>query len=134
MKDATGDGPHQNLAKTQIHRSLLRLLAGVRGVSVYSPLQGDVLPGGSESRLPADRTISMSRANSTYEAAMLKLARYGRRGLSLHAHYTYAHAMDWNPNESPMWPATTCWTRQFQPGVRNQQPRRAPLGRRHVDL
>ena len=23
-----------------------------------------------------------------------------RRGLSLHAHYTYAHAMDWNPNES----------------------------------
>jgi hypothetical protein len=26
--------------------------------------------------------------------------RYGRRGLSLHAHYTYAHAMDWNPNES----------------------------------
>ena len=42
----------------------------------------------------------MSRANSTYEAAMLKVARYGRRGLSLHAHYTYAHAMDWNPNES----------------------------------
>jgi len=42
----------------------------------------------------------MSRANSTYEAAMLKVARYGHRGLSLHAHYTYAHAMDWNPNES----------------------------------
>ncbi len=42
----------------------------------------------------------MSRANSTYEAAMLKVVRYGRRGLSLHAHYTYAHAMDWNPNES----------------------------------
>jgi hypothetical protein len=41
-----------------------------------------------------------SRANSTYEAAMLKVERYGRRGLSLHAHYTYAHAMDWNPNES----------------------------------
>ncbi|MGA3160465.1 MAG: TonB-dependent receptor [Terracidiphilus sp.] len=41
-----------------------------------------------------------SRANSTYEAAMLKVVRYGRRGLSLHAHYTYAHAMDWNPNES----------------------------------
>jgi hypothetical protein len=40
-----------------------------------------------------------SRANSTYEAAMVKLDRYGRRGLSLHAHYTYAHAMDWNPNE-----------------------------------
>jgi hypothetical protein len=41
-----------------------------------------------------------SRANSTYEAAMLRVERYGRRGLSLHAHYTYAHAMDWNPNES----------------------------------
>jgi len=42
----------------------------------------------------------MSRANSTYEAAMVKITRFGRRGLSLHAHYTYAHAMDWNPNES----------------------------------
>jgi len=41
-----------------------------------------------------------SRANSTYEAAMLKIARMSRRGLSLRAHYTYAHAMDWNPNES----------------------------------
>ena len=45
-------------------------------------------------------TQIMSRANSTYEAAMLKVDRYGRRGLSLHAHYTYSHAMDWNPNES----------------------------------
>lgn len=41
-----------------------------------------------------------SRANSTYEAAMVRFTRYGERGLSLHAHYTYAHAMDWNPNES----------------------------------
>jgi hypothetical protein len=40
----------------------------------------------------------MSRANSTYEAAMVKIVRLGRRGLSLHAHYTYAHAMDWNPD------------------------------------
>jgi hypothetical protein len=31
---------------------------------------------------------------------MLKVVRYGHRGLSLRAHYTYAHAMDWNPNES----------------------------------
>jgi hypothetical protein len=45
-----------------------------------------------------------SKANSTYEAAIVKLARYGRRGLSLHAHYTYAHAMDWNPNASPLDP------------------------------
>jgi hypothetical protein len=43
-----------------------------------------------------------SRANSTYEAAMFKVTRYGHRGLSLHAHYTYAHAMDWNPNESTL--------------------------------
>ena len=41
-----------------------------------------------------------SRANSTYEAASIKIVRSGRRGLNLHAHYTYAHAMDWNPNES----------------------------------
>jgi len=43
-----------------------------------------------------------SKANSTYEAAMVKLTRYGSRGLSLHAHYTYAHIMDWNPSESPL--------------------------------
>jgi hypothetical protein len=35
---------------------------------------------------------------------MVKLTRYGRRGLSLHARYTYSHAMDWNPNESPLNP------------------------------
>jgi hypothetical protein len=46
-----------------------------------------------------------SMANSTYEAATVKITRYGQRGLSLHAHYTYAHAMDWNPNQSPMDPA-----------------------------
>ena len=43
-----------------------------------------------------------SKANSTYEAAMVKLTRYGSRGLSFHAHYTYAHTTDWNPNESPL--------------------------------
>ena len=41
-----------------------------------------------------------SRANSTYDAAMFKISRYGGHGLSLHAHYLYAHATDWNPNES----------------------------------
>ena len=45
-------------------------------------------------------TQIMSRGNSTYEAAMLKVERYGNHGLTLHAHYTYAHAMDWNPSES----------------------------------
>ena len=44
----------------------------------------------------------MSRANSTYEALMLRVIRSGRRGLNLMAYYTYAHAMDWNPNESTL--------------------------------
>jgi hypothetical protein len=44
----------------------------------------------------------VSRANSTYEAAIVKIARYGRNGLSFHANYTYAHAMDWNPNETTL--------------------------------
>jgi len=41
-----------------------------------------------------------SRANSTYEAFQFKLTRYGSRSLTLRAHYLYAHATDWNPNES----------------------------------
>src|ERR1035437_5180165 len=45
-------------------------------------------------------TQIMSRANSTYEAWSVKAIRYGRKGLNLRAHYTYSHAMDWNPNES----------------------------------
>lgn len=45
-----------------------------------------------------------SKANSIYEAATIKVARYGRRGLNLRGHYTYSHAMDWNPDESPMSP------------------------------
>jgi hypothetical protein len=49
----------------------------------------------------------ISRANSTYEAWMVRAVRYGRRGLSLHAHYTYSHAMDWNPNESPLDPSAS---------------------------
>jgi hypothetical protein len=51
---------------------------------------------------PAYQQLSSieSRANSTYQATMIKLARYGRHGLNLRAHYLYAHATDWNPNES----------------------------------
>jgi hypothetical protein len=41
-----------------------------------------------------------SRANSTYEAAMLHLSKTSRHGLGFQARYVYAHAMDWNPNES----------------------------------
>ena len=48
-----------------------------------------------------------SKANSTYEAAMVKLTRYGRRGLNFRANYTYAHAMDWNPDGSPLDPVDT---------------------------
>jgi hypothetical protein len=62
-------------------------------------------PTGAAGRLnPSYQQITeiMSRANSTYEAAMLRITRYGRRGLMLRAHYTYAHAMDWNPNETTL--------------------------------
>jgi hypothetical protein len=41
-----------------------------------------------------------SRASSTYEAALIKIVRYGGHGLNFRAHYLYAHAVDWNPNES----------------------------------
>jgi hypothetical protein len=54
-----------------------------------------------------------SKANSTYEAAMLKVVRYGRRGLSLHAHYTYSHAMDWNPGESPLDPNPAQFNQEY---------------------
>ena len=67
------------------------------------PAGSPLTPGGACGRLNPDFqqiTAIGSRANSTYEAAMIKLTRYGQRGLGLHAHYTYAHAMDWNPNES----------------------------------
>jgi hypothetical protein len=47
-------------------------------------------------------TQLMSRANSTYEAGMLGLSRSGRRGLSFNLRYTYAHAMDWNPDEGAL--------------------------------
>ncbi|MGA7244450.1 MAG: carboxypeptidase-like regulatory domain-containing protein, partial [Terracidiphilus sp.] len=40
-----------------------------------------------------------SRANSTYEAAVLRVSR-NARALALRARYTYAHAMDWNPDET----------------------------------
>ena len=42
-----------------------------------------------------------SRANSTYEAAVLRVSRTSRAGFSAHARYTFAHAADWNPDETP---------------------------------
>jgi hypothetical protein len=43
---------------------------------------------------------AFSRANSTFESASLLLSRTGRNGLTFHARYTYAHTMDWNPDDS----------------------------------
>jgi hypothetical protein len=40
-----------------------------------------------------------SRANSTYEALLLRISR-NARAFALRARYTYAHAMDWNPDET----------------------------------
>lgn len=60
-------------------------------------------PTGATGRLnPNYQLVSEieSRANSTYEGAVVRLSRYGRRGLSFSSHYTYSHAMDWNPDES----------------------------------
>ncbi len=72
-------------------------------VPFYASWPSNTSPTGFGGRLNPDyQQISeiMSRANSTYEAGMVKLERYGRKGLTLHAHYTYGHAMDWNPDES----------------------------------
>ena len=44
-------------------------------------------------------TQIMSRANSTYEAGTVRLMRTARRGMTFQLRYTYAHAMDWNPDE-----------------------------------
>jgi hypothetical protein len=88
VEDSTGKGP---IKTPQIK------------VPFYASWPADNSATGFSGRLNQDYqqiTQIMSRANSTYDAAMLKITRYGRRGLSLHAHYTYSHAMDWNPNES----------------------------------
>jgi hypothetical protein len=90
VKDPTGTGP---IKSTQIT------------VPFYATWPSPTSPTGTAGRLNANyQQISeiMSRANSTYEALMVRIAREGRRGLSLHAHYTYAHAMDWNPNNTTL--------------------------------
>lgn len=59
--------------------------------------------GGTVGRInPSFQQIgeAFSRANSTYESAVLRISRAGRGGLMLHARYTYAHTMDWNPDDS----------------------------------
>ncbi len=86
--DATGEGP---LKTRQIT------------VPFFASWPSTSASSGTAGRLNTNYqqiTELMSRANSTYEAATLRVSRYGRRGLTLHARYTYGHAMDWNPNES----------------------------------
>ena len=90
VKDPTGKGP---IKSTQIT------------VPFYATWPSSTSPTGTAGRRNANyQQISeiMNRANSTYEALMVRIAREGRRGLSLHAHYTYAHAMDWNPNNTTL--------------------------------
>ena len=90
VKDPTGTGP---IKSTQIT------------VPFYATWPSPTSSTGTAGRLNPDyQQISeiMSRANSTYEALMVRIAREGGHGLSLHAHYTYAHAMDWNPNNTTL--------------------------------
>jgi hypothetical protein len=85
VKDATGAGPIKAAEITVPFYALWNSPAGTVG-----------RPNPNYQQI----TQIMSRANSTYEAGTVKISRSSHRGLSLNAHYTYAHAMDWNPNES----------------------------------
>jgi hypothetical protein len=99
VKDPTGKGP---IRAAQITVPFYASWPGSAGTCpYYTPAQGDLLPGRP---CPDYQQIAeiMGRANSTYEAAMVRLTRTTSRGLSLRAHYTYAHAMDWNPNETTL--------------------------------
>ncbi len=106
VKDPTGKGPINVTQTTQIKVPFYASWPANGGTCpYYTPTTGEVLPG----RLCPDyQQIDNieSRANSTYEAAMVKLTRYGSRGLSLHAHYTYARAMDWNPDGTTLTPGS----------------------------
>ena len=94
VNDPTGKGP---IKKSQVTVPFYGLWPG-------TSCNGALLSGtGKCGRAnPSYQQITqiMSRSNSTYEAAVLRVARVGRRGLNLTAHYTYSHAMDWSPNES----------------------------------
>jgi hypothetical protein len=99
VNDPTGKGP---IKSTQITVPFYASWpTSSPACQYYPPSQSYVLPGRP---CPDYQQITQieSRANSIYEAAMVKIVREGRRGLSLHAHYTYAHAMDWNPDESTL--------------------------------
>lgn len=71
-------------------------------VSFYANWPSAHSPNGTACRLnPNYQQITQisPRANSTYEAAIFRLVRYGRRGLTVNTRYLSGHAMDWNPNQ-----------------------------------
>jgi hypothetical protein len=96
--DGTGAGP---IKTPQITVPFYASWPASTGTCLYYTPTSTSLPGRP---CPDYQQIAQieSRANSTYEAAMVRVSRAGRRGLSLTANYTYAHAMDWNPNESTL--------------------------------
>jgi hypothetical protein len=96
VKDPASAGP---IKATQITVPFYASWPGTQGVCPYYTLGSTTLPGRPCPDYQQITNIE-SRANSTYEAGMLRVERYGRNGLTLHAHYVYGHAMDWNPNES----------------------------------
>jgi hypothetical protein len=112
VKDATGVGP-------------------IKAAQITVPFYASwPSPTGNAGRPDSDYqqiTQIMSRANSTYEAGVLRVARYGRRGLSINAHYTYAHAADWNPNES----AQVAGSDVLEPGAFGLEYGTSDLDRRH---
>ena len=96
VKDATGKGP---LKSSQITVPFYALwpAADCNGATLTT--------GGQCGRTnPSYQQITeiTSRSNSTYEAAIVRLERTSARGLTVNAHYTYSHAMDWSPNESTL--------------------------------
>ncbi len=64
------------------------------------PSVGAVSSGGRLNANYQQISALESRANSTYEAAILRISRTSSRGFAFNGRYTYSHAMDWNPNES----------------------------------
>ena len=88
IKDPTGKGP---IKSSQIT------------VPFYASWPSAYAQPGAAGRLnPNYQQITEieSRANSTYEAAVVRISHQSRRGLGVNARYTYAHATDWNPDES----------------------------------
>jgi hypothetical protein len=69
----------------------------------------------------------MSRANSTYEAVLVRLSRSGRHGVGFQARYVYGHAMDWNPNES----SQVTGSELLEPGSLSQEYGTSSLDVRH---